>query len=539
MAETLATSEAPPRSAMTQRRQIVIVQPLITVVAVLGILLELTANATVLVPSVAAGAGLFIFGTVLALAIPWDRIPIWWSAVLPALDILAIALVRQPTAQSGFGILWVFPVIWAAWSFGWVGAFASAASVCGIYFTLIALTFSGSVGAGSLILPLTVIGAAVLTAMVASRSDRQNRLLARQSAELRDALARAEEQEDLLSGLLDAVDFGVVRFDEQGREVRRNRAFSEQGESVRRSSMRLYAEDGVTALPHGRDPLSRARSGEVFERELVWYGAPGEERRAISMTSRALEGGVLVLVTHDVTEQEFALRAREDLVAAVSHELRTPLTSIVGYIELARDAPGLPESAARNLDVASRNADRLLELVTDILSESTRTRSGVQLTIEPTRTDVTEVVRASVDDHRARAADSGIGIDVSGVRRVEAVVDPKRVRQIVDNLVSNAIKYGRRGGHVEVRCDVDAGAVRIIVRDDGRGIPKAELGLIFDRFFRSEAVRGGPQHGYGLGLWISRDIARAHGGDISVESREGFGSTFTVRLPLGDLSASA
>jgi len=538
MADTRRRAPSPVRSALSQRRLIVIVQPLIALVAVLGVLVELWGNAFQLSPQLIVGLAVLAIATVVAAVVPWDRIPVWWSAFLPAMDILAIALIRQSTPNWGFAVLWIFPVIWASWSFGWVGAFASAASVCGVYVSFVALSVVSPTAASVLLLPLTMTGAAVVTAMVASRGGRQTALLARQSASLRDALDRAEQQENVLGSLLDAVDFGVVLYDTDGREVRRNRAFDEQGRLVRLGSRRVYADDGVTELLDGSDPISKAKAGIAFERELVWYGAPGEARRVFSMSSRALDASGTVLVTHDVTAQELALRAREDLVAAVSHELRTPLTSIVGYIEFARDAAELPQSAARNLDIAARNADRLLQLVTDILSESTRTRTGVQLKIERQRVDVGELVRSTVDDLRSRGIAVGITIDDSGVRDVEAFVDPKRLRQIVDNLISNAIKYGRPGGHVEVACRSDRESVRIVVRDDGRGIPAAELGMVFDQFFRSQAVRGGTQHGYGLGLWISKDIARAHGGDISVESTEGVGSTFTVHIPLGDLDST-
>ncbi|CAH0327848.1 Alkaline phosphatase synthesis sensor protein PhoR [Microbacterium sp. Bi128] len=232
-----------------------------------------------------------------------------------------------------------------------------------------------------------------------------------------------------------------------------------------------------------------------------------------------------------MTAEEQALRAREDLVASVSHELRTPLTSIIGYLELALDDTALNAATRDQLEIAERNATRLRELVADILAMSAASRHGVDFALRPASADVGEIVAAAVTSAAQHASAHGIRIDASGVGPCPGVVDAHRMRQVVDNLLSNAVKYNTRGGAVVVTVDRVDGTITISVADDGPGISATDQGRVFDRFFRADAVRGSSVHGSGLGLSISRDIARAHGGDITVRSEPGQGTLFTVRLP--------
>jgi signal transduction histidine kinase len=262
-------------------------------------------------------------------------------------------------------------------------------------------------------------------------------------------------------------------------------------------------------------------------------------RRALSMTARRIQdvngqdAGTIV-ISRDVTTEELALRAREDLVASVSHELRTPLTSIIGYLDLALDEESLAPTARRSLEVAERNASRLLELVSDILTASAESRQGLDLTVTPQMCDLSEVVMASIEAVIPPAGERRITIDASGVEPATAFADPHRIRQVMDNLLSNAVKYNDDGGHIEVGLTSDGLHVWIIVRDDGPGISEQELPRLFERFFRADAVRKTTTHGSGLGLAITRDIVRASGGEITVQTRAGEGATFIVRLPATD-----
>lgn len=334
------------------------------------------------------------------------------------------------------------------------------------------------------------------------------------------------------------MDFGVTRITAAGEFAVTNAAHARLLATTDAfgSEIEVFAADGATSIVADATPLARARAGEVFEGEMVWYGAPGEDRRALSVTARRLRVGENgeesgLVVSRDVTVEEQARRAREDLVASVSHELRTPLTSIIGYLELALDDPSIAPGTRERLAVAERNASRLLELVADILAMSATSREGVGVELELRSTDVSAVVRAAVESIAPRAADHGVQIDTTGVEAVRAVVDARRVRQIVDNLLSNAIKYIPRGASVAVAVQQDVHSVSIIVSDDGPGISATEQARLFERFFRGDAVRKSSAHGSGLGLAISRDLARAHGGEVTVRTAPGEGAAFTVRLP--------
>ncbi len=505
---------------MTLRSSVVLNQLLLALVTLCGHLIELVLGQLAFDAPRVGGIALMAIATVAAVVVPWSRLPVWAAVAIPLLDVSAIMLLRMSSSTAGYGILWVLPAMWVAWSFGMFGAIAGSILIAGVYWISLALG-TGAIAASALLLPVTVAGAAVVTALVARRARRQNILLT--------------QQESLLREVVNAVDFGMERVASDGSVSLSNPARADQRRLVAAGSGRLFAGDGITELEPGDDPISRAHRGELIEGEIVWVGAPGEDRHAFSVTARPLgdeHADERIVTTLDVTEEILALRAREDLVASVSHELRTPLTSIIGYVDLAAEAPGLPEAARRSLEIANRNAERLLALITDILADGAAGRTGVEVRIVPVHVDLADIVRAAAEAAGIRAAEAGATIDTTGVSSAVTVADPQRIRQVVDNLLSNAIKYGRTGGHIGLECGIDHETVRIEVRDDGPGIPGHELPRIFDRFYRSSLVRGGSTHGNGLGLAISREIVRAHGGEITVESEEGLGSRFVVRLPL-------
>lgn len=394
----------------------------------------------------------------------------------------------------------------------------------------------------TVLLPVIIAALSVMSHLWSRRAQAQRALLEKQSEHLRSSVTRARRQEDLVTEVLDAVDFGVIRITPAGDLVVTNEAHARlQGASDYSDEAQVYTADGVTPLGPDRRPLYRARRGEIFENELVWYGRPGRGRRALNVTARRLvdfdgsRAGSIV-VSRDVTAEEEALRAREDLVASVSHELRTPLTSIIGYLDLVLDDDALSETSRGELGVVQRNAERLLEIVSDVLSASSS--NGVEIDLRYARADVAVLVRDAVQDAMPVAAQRRIRITVGGADPAYAVIDVHRLRQVVDNLLTNAVKYGVDGGRIDVVVAADDVSVSIEVTDDGIGVSCEELPLLFERFFRSDAVRNSSTHGSGLGLAISRDIVRAHGGDITVRSELGVGSTFTVRLPAGDQGAA-
>jgi signal transduction histidine kinase len=222
-------------------------------------------------------------------------------------------------------------------------------------------------------------------------------------------------------------------------------------------------------------------------------------------------------------------RLKDEFVALISHDLRTPLTSIMGYLELILDDDNLTEEQRGFLSVADRNADRLLRLVNDLLFVA-RFEAG-QLDLHPTELDLAAVVRQSVEEAKPRATAGGIQLtcDAGAVSAVQA--DKGRMFQLVDNLVSNAIKFTPAGGDVRVSVTPVNGVVRLEVADTGIGIEPQEQQRLFERFFRASTASEHQIPGTGLGLYITRAIVEAHGGSIAVRSDPGAGTSFSVELP--------
>jgi signal transduction histidine kinase len=222
-------------------------------------------------------------------------------------------------------------------------------------------------------------------------------------------------------------------------------------------------------------------------------------------------------------------RLKDEFVALISHDLRTPLTSIMGYLELVLDDDNLSEEQRGFLNVADRNADRLLRLVNDLLFVA-RFEAG-QLELHPADLDLAAIVRQSVEESGPRAAAGGVELtcDASAASPVQA--DKGRMFQLVENLVSNAIKFTPDGGDVHVSVTPVNGVVRLEVADTGVGIAPDEQDRLFDRFFRASTASEHQIPGTGLGLYITRAIVEAHGGTIAVRSGPGAGSSFCIELP--------
>jgi signal transduction histidine kinase len=223
-------------------------------------------------------------------------------------------------------------------------------------------------------------------------------------------------------------------------------------------------------------------------------------------------------------------RVKDEFLSSVSHELRTPLTSISGYLELLLEDVEEPVSRG-HLQVVSRNAERLLSLVNDLLFAARLGSGRLELDLEPV--DLQALVRDSVEAARPRAETAQVRLVVSDASVPPVSGERVRLEQLVDNLVSNAIKFTPAGGQVAIALGPANGAVRLEVSDTGIGIPEAERAQLFERFFRSQAALEKQIQGTGLGLYISKAIVDAHGGRIAVRSNEGTGTTFVVELPVG------
>jgi signal transduction histidine kinase len=255
----------------------------------------------------------------------------------------------------------------------------------------------------------------------------------------------------------------------------------------------------------------------------------------LSVTARVDDDGVTVgylFVAVDLRKAKEVSRLKDEFVGLISHELRTPLSSILGYLELLRDEGGAPlsEEQLGYLNVAERNANRLLRLVGDLLFTAQVEAGKFQL--DERRQSIGTILAGCVESGRPVATAAGITLVLNVAVDREASVDAVRLGQACDNLISNAIKFTPRGGTVTVGLTSSETVAVITVTDTGMGIAADELDKLFSRFFRATTATRNAVPGVGLGLVITRAIARAHGGDMSVTSEEGVGTRFSMTLPL-------
>ncbi len=232
-------------------------------------------------------------------------------------------------------------------------------------------------------------------------------------------------------------------------------------------------------------------------------------------------------------------RLKDEFISLVSHELRTPLTSIHGYLELLLDggAGELGEEQARFLTVVERNSKRLMQLVGDLLFMAQVEAGKLALDLE--EVDLNEVISECLEAAQPIADDRQIELVAEVADTPSMLGDRSRLAQVLDNLISNALKFTPRAGRVSVRVSLDGNEALVEIKDTGVGIPLEEQGRLFERFFRSSTATEQAIPGTGLGLTIAKTIVERHEGSISIESADGAGTTARVRLPVRSLSAVA
>jgi signal transduction histidine kinase len=266
------------------------------------------------------------------------------------------------------------------------------------------------------------------------------------------------------------------------------------------------------------DEFEIAGTGRVFR----GFTAP------VSDASGGFAGRIWTL--REVTADRELDRMRDAFVATVSHELRTPLTSISGFLEMMQDEEeGLGETGRTYLDVIRRSTERLHHLVEDLLLIAQIEAHRVEL--DHATVDLADLAERCVEAARPAAAEKGIELEVVADHPPEVRGDRHRLTQVLDNLVSNAVKFTDDGGKVTVSIAARDGSAIVVVTDTGIGIPSGEQGQVFSRFFRASTATARAIPGTGLGLAISRALVEQHGGTISLESDEDEGTRVTVRLP--------
>jgi signal transduction histidine kinase len=266
------------------------------------------------------------------------------------------------------------------------------------------------------------------------------------------------------------------------------------------------------------DEFEIADSGRVFR----GFTAPVRDQRG------RLAGRIWTL--REVTADREIDRMRDAFVATVSHELRTPLTSISGFLEMMHDEEAaLGDTGRSYLDVIRRSTERLHNLVEDLLLVAQIEARRVELDME--LVDLQSVAHGCVEAMRPAADEKGVSIAVVADHPPMILADRNRIAQVVDNLISNAIKFTESSGSVTVSVGGNDGWATIVVADTGIGVPADEQQQVFSRFFRASTATTRAIPGTGLGLSISRALVEQHDGAIAIESEEEHGTKITVMLP--------
>ena len=263
---------------------------------------------------------------------------------------------------------------------------------------------------------------------------------------------------------------------------------------------------------------------------------PGHKRITVGVSYAPLfskNGNLInIIITFmDITRYREAEELKSTFISVISHELKTPVSIIKGYAgTLGRpDVTPDPDFIRESAQIIEEEADRLTELIDNLLDAS-RIQAGA-LSMETQPLDLVAVARKTIERFRSQANHHDI-IENFPPALPLVQADEKRLRQVFDNLISNAIKYSPEGGRIEVGAKEEAERVVAYVRDEGVGIPEDEQATIFERFYRVDSSLRRATQGVGLGLYLARAIIRAHGGDIWVQSAPGQGSTFYFTLPI-------
>jgi two-component system, OmpR family, phosphate regulon sensor histidine kinase PhoR len=390
------------------------------------------------------------------------------------------------------------------------------------------------------ILLLLFFAAAVFAAGVFAR-----RLKAQQrhhAAELDEQRARRDaelrEQAQRTAALFDRMIEGLIVVDGAGRIRLANRAVGEmfgfEGPATGRTVLEATRHHEVAAVVTRLD-----LAPEVLGHELRLDGVSTTRFFQVNALALREAGGArdgAILVFHDLTRLRQLESVRQEFVANVSHELRTPLSLIKSAAETLLDGgKNDPAALTRFLEIIDKHANRLTLLIDDLLLLSTLDSGQMRLNLQPL--SLRGAAQDALEDFGPRASARGVLLENEVPPALIARADPDRLRQVLANLLDNAIKYGRTDGRVTMsgRALPD-GRVEISVRDDGPGLAPEASARVFERFYRADKARSREQGGTGLGLAIVKHVVQAHGGEVRVESAPGKGAVFFITLLAAQVS---
>jgi two-component system phosphate regulon sensor histidine kinase PhoR len=361
-------------------------------------------------------------------------------------------------------------------------------------------------------------------------AEAMNEMAAQLDEKIRTVVQQRNEREAVLSSMVE----GVLAVDRDEHVITVNQAAARllginpaeaSGRSiqevVRNADLQQFVERALSSADPVEGEITLRGHGERF---LQAHGT-------VLRDGQGREIGALV-VLNDVTRLRRLENVRREFVANVSHEIRTPITSIKGFVETLLDgAMWHPPDAERFLGIVAKQVDRLNAIVTDLLTLSRIEQQAEEAMIPLENGPTCEALEAAIQVCELKATAKDISIELACRKDLLAMINAPLLEQAVVNLVDNAIKYSDPGSTIQVEAAETDSEVAIAVRDQGCGIAKEHQPRLFERFYRVDKARSRELGGTGLGLAIVKHIALAHGGQVSVESTLGQGSTFTIHLP--------
>ncbi|MEO8201240.1 MAG: ATP-binding protein [Gemmatimonadota bacterium] len=355
------------------------------------------------------------------------------------------------------------------------------------------------------------------------------RALRQMHLQLAERFEELRREQAETSAMLESMVEGVIAADGKGKVILANEA-----------ARHLLGYGPTTPLPDLPQLFRPKAAREVVEAALSGSPVSGREieidGQILEASARPLPNGGVVMVLMDQTDMRRLEAVRRDFVANVSHELKTPLTSISGYAEtLIADHPD-QETTDRFLTVILNNSRRMQRLV-DSLLDLSRIESG-RWQPSPETVDLATAAREVWEGLRDRGGHQGIVFESDFAPDAAAVsADGDAIRQILINLLDNALRYTPQGGRIRVRSRLEDGEIALTVSDTGSGIVREHVGRIFERFYRADPSRSRDEGGTGLGLAIVKHLVEAHGGHVGAESEWGRGTTITCWLPASSAAA--
>jgi two-component system phosphate regulon sensor histidine kinase PhoR len=342
-------------------------------------------------------------------------------------------------------------------------------------------------------------------------------------AQIRNLFAELTHQKEELTSIISSLQEGLLVLDRDDRVLLYNESFrglTDEGIGI---GGKYYWE--IFREPRFDELVRKVRRNRVNRMEEIEFG-----KRIFLCSATLLKSEEeIALVFHDITQTKILERVKTDFVLNVSHELRTPLTAIKGFAE-ALEESARDEETRHYVEIISRNTNRLIHIINDLLTISRLEAKDVELDFSAV--DLKELTANVIKIFVTRIEEKNLYLRLSAEEDLPVIEgDPFRLEQMLINLIDNGVKYSETGG-IDISLAKRAGKVAIVVKDTGIGIPREHLSRIFERFYVVDKSRSKKMGGTGLGLSIVKHVVMLHKGSIEVESIMGKGTVFTILLPL-------